>query len=213
MDCSLDGLDEPEISQRLKAALLELHNGPVMEFSALPDFIQEEPRKAAVLIPLICKDGAWNMLLTRRSAQLPEHSGQVAFPGGRSDPEDLSPEATALREAYEEIGLIPHDVRLLGRLKEYITVTNYLVTPVVGAIPWPYPLRLAMDEVSRVFSIPLNWLADTENYEIRLRELPEPYAPVPVVFFKQYEGEQLWGASARFTLALLNALNPNKANN
>ena len=213
MAFSLDTFGEPEISQRLKAALFEPHNGPVMEFSALPEFIQEEPRKAAVLIPLVCKSGVWNMLLTRRSAQLPEHSGQVAFPGGRSDPQDLSPEATALREAYEEIGVLPDDVHLLGRLREYITVTNYLVTPVVGAIPWPYPLRLAKDEVSRVFSIPLNWLANTENYEIRQRELPEPYAPVPVVYFKQYDGEQLWGASARFTIALISALNPNKSNN
>jgi 8-oxo-dGTP pyrophosphatase MutT (NUDIX family) len=206
MECSLDALEEKEISQRLSAALLEPQNGPIMEFSALPDFVQEEPRKAAVLIPLICKDGAWNVLLTRRSAQLPEHSGQVAFPGGRSDPRDPSPEATALREAFEEIGLVPDDVRLLGRLREYITVTNYLVTPVVGAIPWPYPLSMAKDEVSRVFSIPLSWLANPDNYEIRLRELPEPYAPVPVVYFKQYEGELLWGASARFALALLNAL-------
>ena len=208
MEFSLDALAEAEISQRLAASLLEPHTGPVMEFSALPDFIHAEPRKAAVLIPLICKERAWHLLLTRRNEQLPEHSGQVAFPGGRSDPQDPSPEATALREAFEEIGIDPDDVRLLGRLREYVTVTNYLVTPVVGAIPWPYPLRLAGDEVSRVFSIPLSWLADPENHEIRQRSLPEPYAPLPVVYFKQYEGELLWGASARFTLALLKALDP-----
>ena len=95
---------------------------------------------------------------------MPEHSGQVAFPGGRADPEDTDPEQTALREAYEEIGLRPSDVHLLGRLQDYLTITNYQVTPVVGVIPWPYDLHPAEEEVSRVFAIPLDWLAQAEHF-------------------------------------------------
>jgi 8-oxo-dGTP pyrophosphatase MutT (NUDIX family) len=130
----------------------------------------------------------------------------VAFPGGRADPQDTSPEQTALREASEEIGLRPQDVRILGRLQDYLTITNYQVTPVVGVIPWPYDLHPAEQEVSRVFAIPLDWLAQAENHEERPRLLPPPYPPARVIYFHPYDGEVLWGASARMTLNLLQAL-------
>ena len=90
-----------------------------------------------MLIPFLRIEQAWHLLFTRRNSALPEHSGQVAFPGGRADPDDPDLETTALREAYEEIGLLPADVRILGRLYDFLTITNYLVTPIVGVIPWP----------------------------------------------------------------------------
>ena len=80
------------------------------------------------------------------------------------------------------------------------------MTPVIGTFPWPYKLRLSEIEVSRVFTIPLLWLADQNNHEIRVRELPEPYGTVSVVYFREYDGETLWGASARFMLTLLDVL-------
>jgi hypothetical protein len=83
---------------------------------------------------------------------------------------------------------------------------------VVGVIPWPYLFRLAVDEVSRVFTIPLQWLAEPANYELRERILPDPYPPVSVIYYRPYDGEVLWGASARFTLALIDALNNNGVN-
>jgi 8-oxo-dGTP pyrophosphatase MutT (NUDIX family) len=89
-----------------------------------------------------------------------EHQGQVAFPGGRADPSDTTPEMTALREAHEEIGIDPTKVRILGRMQSLHTISNYVVTPIVGVIPWPVSFRLEETEVRRVFSIPLNWLAD-----------------------------------------------------
>lgn len=199
-------LSEAEITWRLAKSY---HQQPVLEQPELPAFqgiLNGSPRQAAVLIPLLRQDGCWNLLFTRRNASLPEHSGQVAFPGGRSDPGDSSPEQTALRETYEEIGVLAQDVRLLGRLGDYITITNYRVTPVIGVIPWPYPLRLATEEVSRVFTIPLDWLADPANYEERPRLLPEPFGQVRVTFYKPFDGETLWGASARFTLAFLSIL-------
>jgi 8-oxo-dGTP pyrophosphatase MutT (NUDIX family) len=159
-----------------------------------------------VLVPLLEVEGAWHILFTRRTPSLPEHSGQVAFPGGRSDPEDLGPDQTALREAEEEIGLRREHVELLGRLKPLRTITNYCVTPVVGAIPWPYPLRLAEVEVSRVFTIPLDWLAEPGHHTILDRELPPPYSPVPVIYFDPYDNELLWGVSAQITVDLLRAL-------
>jgi 8-oxo-dGTP pyrophosphatase MutT (NUDIX family) len=202
----MENLDESEISRRLNSALKQQEIEPVLEFPSLREFVDREPRPAAVLIPMLRTDSYWHILFTRRNADLPEHSGQVAFPGGRADPGDKTPEETALREAHEEIGLKPEDVRILGRLHDYITITNYHVTPIVGVIPWPYPLSPAVNEVSRIFTIPLSWLCDPSHYELRLRELPEPHEPVSVVYYNPYDGEVLWGASARFTQALLRAL-------
>ena len=203
---SMNHLSEAEITRQLSLALKNASPEPYLEFPALPQFLSESPRPAAVLIPFLSSGSAWHILYTRRHSDLPEHSGQVAFPGGRADPEDLSPEQTALRESYEEIGLKPQDVRILGRLQDYLTITNYRVTPVVGVIPWPYELHPAEAEVSRVFTIPLDWLAQPENHAERPRQLPPPYAPAKVVYFEPYDGEVLWGASARMTLNLVRAL-------
>lgn len=167
---------------------------------------QRSPLDAAVLVPVLKKGRDWHVLFTRRTSSLPEHSGQVAFPGGRSDPGDTSPEMTALREAEEEIRLLPGDVKLLGRLNQLRTISNYCVFPVVGCIPWPYDFILAKEEVSRVFTIPLKWLADPENHQIHYRELPEPYPPAPVIYFDLYDDELLWGVSAEITLNFLESL-------
>jgi 8-oxo-dGTP pyrophosphatase MutT (NUDIX family) len=164
------------------------------------------PRPSAVLIPLLREDGQWRILFTRRTDHLADHSGQVAFPGGRSEPGDASPEDTALREAYEEIGLAPEKVRILGRTDSFITITNYCVTPVVGLIDWPFEIKLDLNEVSRVFTIPLSWLEDRRNYEILERKLPDPYPPVGVIYFEPYEEEILWGVSAQIMLNLLDIL-------
>jgi 8-oxo-dGTP pyrophosphatase MutT (NUDIX family) len=169
-------------------------------------FLPETPRPAAVLVPFLRKNDTWHILFTRRTATLPEHSDQVAFPGGRSDPEDFSPEQTALREAQEEINLNAEHVKILGRLRELRTITNYCVTPVIGEIPWPYEFKLAIEEVSRIFTIPLYWLANPSNHTIRSRELPPPYSPVPVIYFNKFDNELLWGVSAQITLDLLEAL-------
>jgi len=179
------------------------------EFPALLEMFSGPPRPAAVLIPFVRIEDAWHLLFTRRTDHLPEHSGQVAFPGGRSEPQDATPEQTALREAEEETGIQAGDVRILGRLQEFITITNYRVTPIVGAIPWPYALRLQGEEVSRAFTIPLSWLADEANHEERERQLFNPQMHAKVIYFKVYDGELLWGVSARFTMALLEALSGN----
>jgi 8-oxo-dGTP pyrophosphatase MutT (NUDIX family) len=178
----------------------------------------EPPRPAAVLIPLYlavsADDGTigWQVLLTHRTNSVAEHQDQVAFPGGRADPTDISPEMTALREAREEIGLDPLQVKILGRMAPMHTITNYLVTPVVGIIPWPFPIQLEETEVVRVFSIPLDWLADPANHEVRERTIPSPFSQIlqkeshPVIYFNSYQGELLWGVSAEITLQLIEIL-------
>lgn len=199
-------LSEAEISDRLREALDNDPDDPLLEFPLIREFVSAEPKPAAVLIPLLVIDSSWHVLFTVRNTDLPEHSGQVAFPGGRADPGDASPVETALRETYEEIGVRPEDVRVLGRLRKYLTITNYMVTPIVGVIPWPYPIIPAAHEVSRIFTIPLSWLADPGNHEEHQRQLAEQDPPVQVIYYLPYENEVLWGASARFALALLHSL-------
>lgn len=195
-------ISEDEIIRRLART----HEHP-NAFSYPSELLADAAIPAAVLIPFLIRNSAWHILYTRRTDSLPEHSGQVAFPGGRADPGDGSPEATALRESFEEIALHAEDVKVLGSLNALPTVTNYHVTPVVGKIPWPYTFILAEEEVSKIFTIPLKWLANPNNFEIRTREVPNYYAPVEVIYFLPYEEEILWGVSAQITLNLLKALN------
>ncbi len=195
---AVNQLTEDQISQRLMRGLSAPTRSPFPS-----GFLPSDPRPAAVLIPFLREEDAWHILYTRRTDSLAEHSGQVAFPGGRCDPGDPDAASTALREAREEIGLQPADVRLLGHLPDMVTITNYAVTPVVGVIPWPYEFHLETEEVSRVFTIPLAWLADPANREERARSLPAPYAPIPVIYFHPFSGETLWGVSASLTVSLL----------
>jgi 8-oxo-dGTP pyrophosphatase MutT (NUDIX family) len=176
------------------------------ENQELQNIFSDLLRPAAVLLPLLRKEDGWHLLFTRRTDDLAEHSGQVSFPGGRSDSTDNGPEQTALREAREEIGLNPADVHILGRLRRSLTITHYLVTPVVGVMPWPYLLRLGLDEVSRAFTIPLEWLANPANRELHQRTLSTSLPPIPLIYYQPYDGEVLWGASARFTINLLDIL-------
>jgi 8-oxo-dGTP pyrophosphatase MutT (NUDIX family) len=191
-------LTEAEIARRLGAA------PPDPELAALAA-AYAGLRLAAVLIPLLQVDSDWHVLLTRRTDTVQSHKGQVSFPGGAAEPEDDSPEATALREAHEEIGLRPADARILGRLAVRPTISSYLVTPVVARIPWPYPLRLSPAEVSRAFHVPLAWLAQAAHREERPHTAPGGIFD-RVIFYQAFEGEVLWGASARITLDLLHAL-------
>jgi len=170
-------------------------------------------RPAAVLIAFQSADdaeGKLQIVYTRRTDTVPDHKGQVAFPGGRTESCDTTPVDTALREAYEEIGVAPQDVTILGNLDPILTISNYLVTPVVGYIPFPYIFTPEPGEVSRVFTIPIDWLANPTNFEIRSREVGPPILEVPqsfrVVYFKPYDEEILWGVSAEITLRLMTCL-------
>ena len=158
---------------------------------------------AAVLIPLTWWKDEWQLVFTRRTETVEHHKGQVSFPGGGCEMDESTPEATALREANEEIGLAPEEVRLLGRLNDGITITRYRVTPIVGVIPWPYHFRPEPAEVARVFTIPLPWLAARANWDEQPVTPEGIFRSFPVVRYHPYDGEILWGASARITQDLL----------
>lgn len=187
-------LTEDEIHRLVK------HSAPRPAFG----FLGSSLRRASVLVPLFFDAGQWHLLYTRRAETLQSHKGQVSFPGGSTDPEDTSIEATALREAYEEVGIQPRDVRIYGRLSDMVTFSNFLITPVVGRIRWPYAFRLSPDEVSRVFAIPLRWLADPANREIRPLKRINFYEDV--IYYKPYDGEILWGITAWITVEFLRLL-------
>lgn len=198
-----DSLTTKEIARRLAHARQTTEEYP---HPYPPGLLYGDPAPAAVLIPFLRHQDTWHILFIRRTNPPQDrHGGQVAFPGGQSDPEDETPRVTALREAQEEIGLQPRDVHILGELPATLTVTNYRVTPVVGTIPWPYPLKIDRAEVERVFTIPLAWLAAPQNHETCQRSM-SPYGTFRVTYFLTYDGEVLWGASARIMLHLLEAL-------
>ncbi len=161
---------------------------------------------AAVLMPLAWWKNEWHLVFTRRTEAVEHHKGQVSFPGGGCNADESTPEQTALREAGEEIGLKAGDVRLLGRLNEVLTITRYRVTPVVGVMPWPYEVRPAPAEVERVFSIPLLWLSRRENWEAQSFTPDGVPRPFLVISYHPYDGEVLWGASARITHNFLSVL-------
>ncbi|MEE9216521.1 MAG: CoA pyrophosphatase [Anaerolineales bacterium] len=191
-----------DLIERLERSLSELDAKVETEWEATP---------AAVLIPLYQEDGDWNLLFTRRTDSVDVHAGQVSFPGGRIEDSDVSAVAAALREAQEEIGLDPADVEMLGQLNPIFTVTQFLVTPVVGVIPWPYPLASNPTEVAHTFGVPIKWLSDPNNVEVRDRQPLVPGRNIQVYYFKEFDGETIWGVTARITvnfLQMLDAANP-----
>ena len=125
------------------------------------------PAQAAVLVPIVMRGhqaASPTVLLTRRAAHMKTHSGQIAFPGGKVDPEDANMQATALREAEEDVGLAARHVQVIGELPVYITGTSFWVTPVIGLVSPDFELRLNADEVADVFEVPLSFLMNPANH-------------------------------------------------
>jgi 8-oxo-dGTP pyrophosphatase MutT (NUDIX family) len=121
--------------------------------------LQKSPTPAAVLVPVVMSE-APAILLTKRTSHLSAHAGQVSFPGGRIDPEDAGPEAAALREAWEEIGLDAAAVQVLGRMSDHITGTGYRITPVLGLLPPGLTYQASAHEVEAVFELPMSVVLD-----------------------------------------------------
>jgi 8-oxo-dGTP pyrophosphatase MutT (NUDIX family) len=178
------------------------------DFDLNPDVVLPEGRKlrpAGVLVPVEIIAGTPNILLTKRASHLKHHPGQIAFPGGKQDEGDADVEATALREAREEIGLPEGHVRVLGRLPPHETVTNFTVTPVVGVIERDFEIRPEPGEVEEVFRVPLAHVTDPSRFAIegrRWRGQRRHYYTVP---FGPY---YIWGATARILRGLAERMQP-----
>ena len=136
-------------------------------------------KSAAVLVPIIDRDGEANVLLTQRTENLSSHSGQVAFPGGKID-EGESPEEAALREAWEEVGLQPEQVDVIGTFGTYFSGSGYSISPVVGMVREAPKLKLNPDEVAAAFEVPLSFLMDQNNHHRHSRF----WAETEVFFYK-----------------------------
>jgi 8-oxo-dGTP pyrophosphatase MutT (NUDIX family) len=162
-----------------------------------------EGMAAAVLVPIIM-EAAPRILLTRRADHLRSHGGQVSFPGGRIDPEDASPEAAALREAWEEVALDPAAVELIGRLPLLETGTGFLVTPVVGLVRPGVVLRPAADEVAAILSLPLAVLLDpSQPTRSRIKLKGGDWRDVWVW---PHDDHHIWGATAAILVSLARRL-------
>ncbi|MFC3182292.1 CoA pyrophosphatase [Cypionkella sinensis] len=151
-------------------------------------------RPAAVLVAVWLRPEGARLILTKRASHLKHHPGQIAFPGGKVDAEDPGPEAAALREAWEEIGLPPEKVQVLGRLPCHETVTNYLITPILGLVRDDFTIRPEAGEVDEVFTVPLSHVLDCGRFVIEGRVWkgqPRRYFAVP------YGPYYIWGATAR----------------
>ena len=147
---------------------------------------------AAVLVPVM-RRAEPTLLLTRRTANLRSHPGQVAFPGGRIDRDDRDAISAALREAHEEVGLEPALVDVMGLADTYLTGTGYQVTPVVGLVPSDAPLRANAQEVADLFEVPLAFVLDPSNHQLREMEWQGRLRRYYVIEWRE---RTIWGATA-----------------
>jgi len=156
-------------------------------------------KPAGVLVPIIERASEMTVLLTKRSAELKHHAGQVSFPGGRMEEHDANVEAAALRETFEEVGIASHHVSVIGYLDTMPTITGYAVSPVVGMVSAGVELAIDKTEVEYAFEVPLSFLLNPQN-DVRTQWAAGD-RKLPMLEF-HWDGERIWGATAFMILAL-----------
>jgi 8-oxo-dGTP pyrophosphatase MutT (NUDIX family) len=162
-------------------------------------------RQAAVLVPLFRNATDYHLVFTKRTETLKHHKGQVSFPGGSFEPADGDLLTTALRESFEEVGLCPEHVSILGRLDDLATFsTNFTISPFVGLIPHPYPFRPNPLEVAMVFDVPISFLADPTVGRSYHRTRDDGATIEDYEF--HVNGHVIWGATARIVRHFLAVL-------
>jgi len=164
---------------------------------------QSQYTRSAVLVPIVQKEHGLHLLFTKRSETVEHHKGQISFPGGAADPSDGSPSDTALRESFEEIGLPPTAVRIIGTMDDLQTPSRFVVTPIVGVVEHLPSLRLNREEVAQVFFVPLEIFFDDS---LRHSEFRERNGVTVEVFSYDVWDEPVWGATAFFVKQLVGLL-------
>ncbi len=187
-------VDREELRARLQAAGRPAgRTGPSVS-SGIP---------AAVLVGLLAQSSGPRIILTERAAHLKDHAAEISLPGGRIEADDEGPAAAALREAFEEIGLAPGKVDLLGTLPAYDTITGFRVFPIVGWIEPPVEFVLDTREVADIFQVPLSFVLDPSNH---LRESMVLEDRVLTYYVLPYPGCRIWGATAGILVNLARVL-------
>jgi 8-oxo-dGTP pyrophosphatase MutT (NUDIX family) len=174
------------MEQRLKEALSQRGKQHVIDAKRVP---------SAVLVPIYYKQGAYYILFTKRTGRVKEHKGQISFPGGACQEGDRTLIDTALRESAEEIGLIASQVKLLEELDDTVTATsNYIISPFVGLIPWPYQFKVDGWEAEEIIEVPISALLDKDS---RHQETEIINGNEVTSYSYHYQGRVIWGATAR----------------
>jgi 8-oxo-dGTP pyrophosphatase MutT (NUDIX family) len=172
------------MKQRLKQALSQRNKQRIVDGSRT---------SAAVLVPIYYKQGQYYILLIKRTEWVKKHKGEISFPGGARDEGDKTLLDTALRECAEEIGLAPEKVEILGELDDEVSVkTNYVITPFVGLIPWPYQFKADGEETEEIIEAPILVLQDRGYSHQEIRD-----GKTVTKYFYNYQGRVIWGATAR----------------
>jgi 8-oxo-dGTP pyrophosphatase MutT (NUDIX family) len=182
--------------ERVAARLRDAPAGPPVLDEGITN--ADDAVRAAVLVPLIARP-APTILFTRRTEQLARHSGQVSFPGGRSEPHDHSPAETALRETMEETGIAPAHVRIAGFLDRHVTGTGFDIQPVVGLVAQDFALAPNPAEVADIFEAPLAFFLDPANGARETRLIGGRSRTFPIF---RFGGHEIWGATAAILLDL-----------
>ena len=180
---NLEQTDYMHLKEQIKTALARHERVPMAP----------GPVQAAVLVPLFLKNGAYHILFTKRSENMTHHRGEISFPGGVYQPEDIDTLRTALRETWEETGILPEDVEILGVLDDFLSIHNYLVTPYVGMVAARHTLRINPDEIDRIVEVPLDFLRGSDIFMIEEFDWQGRIYPR---HFLTYEGDKIQGLTA-----------------
>jgi len=167
----------------------------------IPKEEENQKRISAVIIPFLLKDGEWFLIFEKKAKSLRKHAGQISFPGGIKEPNDKTLLHTAVRETCEEIGICENDIEIIGNLEPTKTLTtNYAIYPFVGIVNRQPPYKINTDEVEKLLFVPLDFLI--KHYPIKKGKL-RYQGKIRETLLIEYEGEIIWGATARILNKLL----------